>query len=158
MRRPRAWRPLAGERAVGERLAIHIHDLAVAVHRVVLADDVIAAVAALHVGLTPYAVTDFNRASFPLKTLEYLAAGRPAVSTDLPAARALETDLVELVTTPQEFASRTLALLSAPPDEALVARRQAFARQHSWAERARRLEQIVALAGSGPGTEREGDR
>ncbi|MBB3041942.1 glycosyltransferase [Nocardioides soli] len=114
--------------------------------------------AALAVGLTPYAVTDFNRASFPLKTLEYLAAGRPAVSTDLPAARALETDLVELVTTPQEFASRTLALLSAPPDEALVARRQAFARQHSWAERARRLEQIVALAGSGPGTDREGDR
>jgi glycosyltransferase involved in cell wall biosynthesis len=103
--------------------------------------------AAVDVGLTPYAVTDFNRASFPLKTLEYLAAGRPAVSTDLPAARALDTDLVELAATPQEFAARTLALLSTPVDDALVERRQAFAREHSWADRARRLEQIVATAG-----------
>ncbi|WP_448631433.1 glycosyltransferase [Cellulomonas soli] len=41
----------------------------------------------IDVGLTPYADTAFNRASFPLKTLEYLAAGRPVVTTGLPAAR-----------------------------------------------------------------------
>ena len=32
----------------------------------------------IDVGLTPYSQSDFNRASFPLKTLEYLAAGRPS--------------------------------------------------------------------------------
>ena len=45
---------------------------------------------AIDVGLTPYAQSAFNRASFPLKTLEYLAAGRPAVASDLPAHRWLD--------------------------------------------------------------------
>ena len=34
------------------------------------------ALADVTVCLLPYADTDFNRASFPLKILEYLAAGR----------------------------------------------------------------------------------
>ena len=49
--------------------------------------------AAIDVGITPYRDTPFNRASFPLKTLEYLGAGVPVVSTDLPAARWLREDL-----------------------------------------------------------------
>ena len=49
--------------------------------------------AAIDVGITPYRDTPFNRASFPLKTLEYLGAGLPVVSTDLPAARWLRADL-----------------------------------------------------------------
>src|SRR5262249_60607279 len=49
--------------------------------------------AAMDVGLTPYADTQFNQASFPLKTLEYLSAGLPVVSTDLPGARWLRDDL-----------------------------------------------------------------
>src|SRR6185312_12552042 len=57
-----------------------------------------------HVGVTPYTDTAFNRASFPLKTIEYLAAGRPAVSTDLPAARSLGTEHVTLADTPNAFA------------------------------------------------------
>jgi teichuronic acid biosynthesis glycosyltransferase TuaH len=40
----------------------------------------------IDVGLLSYADREFNRSSFPLKILAYLAAGRPAVSTDLPAA------------------------------------------------------------------------
>ena len=55
------------------------------------------------VGITPYHDTPFNRASFPLKTLEYLAAGLPSVSTDLPAARWLSTDLVRMVDDPADF-------------------------------------------------------
>jgi len=37
------------------------------------------------VGLVPYDASSFNAASFPLKTLEYLGAGVPVVSTPLPA-------------------------------------------------------------------------
>ncbi|HUK71778.1 MAG TPA: glycosyltransferase [Streptosporangiaceae bacterium] len=48
--------------------------------------------AAIDIGITPYRDTEFNRASFPLKTLEYLAAGRPVVATALPAARWLLGD------------------------------------------------------------------
>lgn len=36
----------------------------------------------------PYQVTEFTRHVFPTKMLEYLAAGKPVVSTDLPEVRA----------------------------------------------------------------------
>jgi glycosyltransferase involved in cell wall biosynthesis len=49
--------------------------------------------AAIDVGITPYRDTPFNRASFPLKTIEYLGAGVPVVSADIPAARWLRADL-----------------------------------------------------------------
>jgi teichuronic acid biosynthesis glycosyltransferase TuaH len=57
------------------------------------ADEVPSYLAAMDVGLTPYADTPFNQASFPLKTLEYLGAGLPVVSTDLPGSRWLRDDL-----------------------------------------------------------------
>jgi teichuronic acid biosynthesis glycosyltransferase TuaH len=59
------------------------------------ADAVPAYLAAIDVGITPYRDSPFNRASFPLKTLEYLGAGIPVVSTDLPAARWLHDDLTK---------------------------------------------------------------
>ena len=57
----------------------------------------------IDVGLVPYGDTEFNKYSFPLKTLEYLAAGRPVVATSLPAIRSLDTDLVTLADTPAAF-------------------------------------------------------
>jgi teichuronic acid biosynthesis glycosyltransferase TuaH len=90
----------------------------------------------MDVGITPYRDTPFNRASFPLKTLEYLAAGLPSVSTDLPAARWLSTDLVRLVDDPADFPAtvRTEATRAQTPE--LVEARQAFARRHTWRARA----------------------
>jgi len=49
--------------------------------------------AAIDIGIIPYRDTPFNRASFPLKTLEYLGAGVPVVSADIPAAHWLRADL-----------------------------------------------------------------
>src|SRR5512132_3603441 len=71
----------------------------------------------IDVGLTPYTQSDFNRASFPLKTLEYLAAGRPVVASDLPAHRWLNTPHVSIARTPREFAEHTRSLLRAPRSE-----------------------------------------
>ncbi len=56
-------------------------------------DEVPAYIAATDIGITPYVDNPFNRASFPLKTLDYISAGRQAVSTALPAARWLLDDL-----------------------------------------------------------------
>jgi glycosyltransferase involved in cell wall biosynthesis len=89
----------------------------------------------MHVGLVPYTPSPFNRASFPLKALEYLAAGRPVAATDLPALRALDTDLIHL-TAPASFADHVDHLLSEPRTLHLTARCQAFAAQHTWARRA----------------------
>ncbi|AXT85844.1 hypothetical protein C6I20_12050 [Aeromicrobium sp. A1-2] len=102
--------------------------------------------AAIDVGLTPYASTAFNRSSHPLKTLEYLAAGLPVVSTDLPSARALRTDLVHLASTATEFAKLTAQLLDQPVDPTLVQRRRAFAATHGWDARADLLTAIIAGA------------
>ena len=83
----------------------------------------------------PYTLSRFNRASFPLKALEYLAAGRPVAATDLPALRALGTDLIH-ITTPASFADQVDQLLTQPRTPHLAARCQAFAAQHTWARRA----------------------
>ena len=96
----------------------------------------------MHVGLVPYTPSPFNRASFPLKALEYLAAGRPVAATDLPALRALGTDLIHL-TAPASFADKVDHLLSQPRTPHLAARCQAFAAQHTWAHRATDIHHVL---------------
>jgi len=99
----------------------------------------------IEVGLTPYADNAFNRASFPLKTLEYLAAGRGVVATPLPAVQWLGTDLVGTAATPAEFAARVQEALAVPRTEELAARRRAFAREHSWDRRDAQLAELLGL-------------
>lgn len=99
----------------------------------------------MKVGLLPYVDSEFNRASFPLKTLEYLAGGRAVVATDLPAVRSLGTDLIEVASGPEEFADAVDRALGAPDDPALVARRQRLAAEHSWARRAAQFAEVLGL-------------
>lgn len=107
----------------------------------------------IDVGIVPYANTQFNRNSFPLKTLEYLAAGRPVVSTPLPAVRSLRTDLVALAETPEDFAAAVMREAARERQPALVAERRAFATEHSWAARA---EQLAGLLDLGAGSNGHG--
>jgi teichuronic acid biosynthesis glycosyltransferase TuaH len=97
------------------------------------------------VGITPYLDTEFNRASFPLKTLEYLAAGLPVVSTDLPATRWLETELVRVATGPADFVAAVKAAASDPHDGDLRAARREFAARHAWSERAAKVAAVLQL-------------
>ena len=109
-------------------------------------DELPAYLAGMDVGLVPYAPADpFNRASSPLKVLEYLAAGLPVVSTDLPAVRALDTDLVTFADGPAAFAAAVATASRSAHDPELVARRHAFAAAHSWAERVDRLARVLEL-------------
>jgi glycosyltransferase involved in cell wall biosynthesis len=48
----------------------------------------------LDVGLTPYRDSMFNRRSYPLKTVEYLAAGVPVVTTDVASLNGLDERFV----------------------------------------------------------------
>jgi glycosyltransferase involved in cell wall biosynthesis len=112
---------------------------------------------AIDVGIVPYANTQFNRNSFPLKTLEYLAAGRPVVSTPLPAVRSLHTDLVALAETPREFAAAVMREAARGAEPALVDARRAFAAGHSWAARAEQLAGLLGLGPNGNGTDGRDD-
>jgi teichuronic acid biosynthesis glycosyltransferase TuaH len=89
------------------------------------AEEVPSYLAAMDVGLTPYADTPFNQASFPLKTLEYFSAGLPVVSTDLPGARwlrdglarsepAAASQLIALASDETEFVAAVLRLATEP--------------------------------------------
>ncbi|MGY1699111.1 glycosyltransferase [Geodermatophilus sp. SYSU D00766] len=93
----------------------------------------------MDVGLTPYARSDFNLASVPLKTLEYLAAGLPVVSTRLPALDLVPAGLVETADTPDEFAATARRVASAGRSRASGSRQDAFVRANSWSARAESL-------------------
>ncbi|WP_315772747.1 glycosyltransferase [Rhodococcoides kroppenstedtii] len=96
------------------------------------------------VGLVPYADSAFNRASFPLKTLDYLGAGLPVVSSDLPASRWFESEHVRVTTSPQHFADQVALLARATPTSDEVSGRVALATLNGWDARAR---SVLALLG-----------
>jgi glycosyltransferase involved in cell wall biosynthesis len=104
----------------------------------------------IDVGLVPYTGSAFNRGSFPLKTLEYLAAGRAVVATDLPATRWLATDLICIAGGAVPFADQVDRLLAMPRTPAVLAERQAFAARHSWAQRAAQIHAAIAGRAAGP--------
>jgi glycosyltransferase involved in cell wall biosynthesis len=99
----------------------------------------------IDVGMVPYADSEFNRASFPLKTLEYLAAGRGVVSTDLPSVRWLDTELVDIRRSAEDFARAVDDSLKDPRPVGAVAARQAFAATHSWDHRAAQIATLLGL-------------
>jgi glycosyltransferase involved in cell wall biosynthesis len=93
----------------------------------------------LSVGLTPYADTAFNRRSFPLKTLEYLAAGIPVVCTEVAPVTGFDRRFVHVAATPALFADATRDAL-APVDREDVRRTvEAF----DWSRRADELLELI---------------
>ncbi|MCU1428493.1 MAG: hypothetical protein JWL83_2493 [Actinomycetia bacterium] len=108
-------------------------------------DDLPSYLRVIDVGIVPYDDSAFNRASFPLKTLEYLAAGRPVVATGLPAVHWLGTDLVRIADDPDAFAGAVEAAIAEGVDDAHIRARREFARDHSWAARVRSLATAIGL-------------
>jgi teichuronic acid biosynthesis glycosyltransferase TuaH len=97
----------------------------------------------LTVGITPYLATDFNRSSFPLKTLEYLSYGLPVVATDLPATRWLDSGLLDVAETTEHFLELVAARYSQGRDHEAEQARRRLAGEHTWAHRAAQLRGVV---------------
>lgn len=110
-------------------------------------DEIYRHLSQMTVGLTPYSDTQFNRASFPLKTLEYLAAGLPVVSTDLPAVRWLDTSYIGVSTSPEDFADKVVGILGNSPNAVVRGERKDFARKHTWGARASQFLTILGTVG-----------
>jgi teichuronic acid biosynthesis glycosyltransferase TuaH len=100
----------------------------------------------IDIALVPYTLSAFNQGSFPLKTLEYLAVGKPVVSTRLRTIDGLRAPGVTFASTPAEFAVAALqqARGGASPESAFPLK--AFAGQHDWTARATRLMEIAGEA------------
>jgi glycosyltransferase involved in cell wall biosynthesis len=110
--------------------------------------DVPAYVKGFDVCLNPYLMDETAENCSPLKLYEYLASGRPVVSTDMPEARKFQ-DVIGIGGNPQDILMRleeALAPGATTPDA--VARRLAVARPHSWDARFASTEQVLErLAG-----------
>lgn len=92
--------------------------------------------------LLPFKVIPLTMATNPVKVYEYLAAGKPVVSVDLPEMAQFE-GLVRTARDVAGFVDAVVEVLKEGPGSQ-VAARQAFAAGQSWAHRAEALDQAIA--------------
>jgi len=122
---------------------------------------------ACQVCLMPYKLNEWTAHINPLKLYEYLAAGKPVVSTAIPAVRGLDAGLVYVAaehgrTTPASEAfcqyvrqalaehDERLSVASVGANLVFAKRRQEFASHNTWDERVEKLSVLIASTLSGP--------
>jgi glycosyltransferase involved in cell wall biosynthesis len=95
----------------------------------------------MDVGLIPFKRNAVTHHADPIKAYEYLAAGLPVVSTDLPALRRL-AHVVRLAESTPAFLDALDAAVSEDRD-ARRAERRAEAARHSWAARFQAMDRLI---------------
>ncbi len=99
---------------------------------------------AFDVCLLPFKVIPLTLATNPVKVYEYLAAGKPVVSTELPEI-AQFGELVDSASSHDQFAEMVKKRIAVPSSPAEVEQRRAFAQRQTWQHRAEEFS--TALAG-----------
>jgi glycosyltransferase involved in cell wall biosynthesis len=103
-----------------------------------------ALIAGWDVGLIPYRVSDETRHASPLKLYEYLAAGLPVVTADVPAVREFAAH-IEIVSESGDWATAAERALAGDSPSARAARRIAV-QLHSWDARVETLSEMLTEA------------
>jgi glycosyltransferase involved in cell wall biosynthesis len=103
-----------------------------------------AAISSLDVCLMPYERNAWTANIDSLKLYEYMACGKPVVSTDIPAARQF-SELVGIATSPEDFVTHIDAAL-ATDTPAKVAARMQVASANTWENRVQRIGALLAEA------------
>ncbi|WP_158289532.1 glycosyltransferase [Paenibacillus flagellatus] len=102
-------------------------------------------IAGFDVCLIPFKRTSVTLAANPVKAYEYLAAGKPVVSTDLPECRRMG-DVVDVAVDHESFIGAVLERLKRPGD---AAARTRYALARTWDHRCREVEELLAELESG---------
>lgn len=89
------------------------------------------------VATIPFKMLDLTRCTNPVKLYEYMSAGKPVVAAPMPEV-VEATDLAYIATDAASFGDCIARALAENSPE-LRRRRQAWAREHTWASRAREL-------------------
>lgn len=91
--------------------------------------------------LIPYIVDEHTRYMHPLKTLEYLAAGKPVIATPLPALQVYD----EYISITADADSFIAAVERALSDDTLEKRhaRSTYAARHTWDERLEKISTLI---------------
>lgn len=87
----------------------------------------------LDILLIPYILNEMTRFISPIKLYEYLAVGKPIISTNMPEVSAFK-GLVRIAENAQEFINHIQQALTSDTQAEQIARRN-LARQHSWDNR-----------------------
>ena len=96
---------------------------------------------AFDVCIVPHKVTPFTESLNPIKLWEYLALGKPVVSTRVAGFRDYP-QFVYLAEGAEEIAARAMQALSEP--KGLAQERRVEAARHSWEVRCDAIEEIIA--------------
>ena len=96
-----------------------------------------------HVGLMPYLQDRHSETISPLKLYDYLAAGLPVASIDIPAAREFSS-CIHLASHPQNFSQAVQAALADTTPERHQARRD-LAAQHTWEARVEQMSELIQV-------------
>ncbi len=99
--------------------------------------------------ILPFKVLPLTLATNPVKVYEFLSAGKPVVSVDLPEIHQFE-DLVSIGPDISSFLAAVERALRAPTSPGEVSRRQEFARGQTWEHRTRALAEIAESPAQDP--------
>jgi GT2 family glycosyltransferase len=99
---------------------------------------------AFDVCLLPFQVIPLTLATNPVKVYEYLSAGKPVVSVDLPEIKQFE-NLVHAAPTTDAFISAINEELNAVNSTERIQARQQFARNQTWGHRAEQIIKRIEL-------------
>jgi len=104
----------------------------------------------LDVCLLPYERNEWTRHISSLKLYEYLACGKPVVSSDVPAARE-QGELVAIAQNVEQFVSLVEGALY-DNSEDMVKRRRQVASQNTWRHRVERISALIEATLQAKGT------
>jgi glycosyltransferase involved in cell wall biosynthesis len=93
------------------------------------------------VAIIPHKIDSFTHSMNPLKMYEYLAAGKPIISTPVAGSDQFQ-DLVQLAVSPEDFSLHIQGAIAADSPE-LIARRRSMAEQHRWQQRVGLMLEII---------------
>ena len=98
------------------------------------------------VGIVPYISNGYTATVVPTKINEYLAMGKPVVSTDLPEVKSFNGKHGVIITTPNsadEFVASIERALVSPGEDSVVSHRRKVAGLHDWEERTEQMFELI---------------
>jgi GT2 family glycosyltransferase len=93
----------------------------------------------------PFLINELTLCTNPVKIYEYLAAGKPVVTTNMPELRMID-DICHVCDDHEEFLGALETAMEESKDVELAAVRRSWAMQHDWDQRAGLLERAISDA------------